>query len=184
MLGYWKRYIQVPNWFQRETNDTKSDVINCQFNLWPTWICGFFYLKRQKTTSAALSSWDRLGWESRWFHNQWIANMTEELERLRMSWNQQVFKPSGFGKIKEFWLHHFPDASKEGYGKVSYLWMVNTDEIIHCCFLEGKARVTPKKFVSIPCLELVAAVLSVKVAIFLKKTVENWLLSLNILVWQ
>ena len=26
------------------------------------------------------------------------------------------FKPNGFGKIKDFWLHHFPDASEEGYG--------------------------------------------------------------------
>ena len=36
----------------------------------------------------------------------------------------------------------------------------------------GKARVTRKKFVSIPCLELVVAVLSVKVANFLKKELK------------
>ena len=81
----------------------------------------------------------------------------------------RCFRPSGFGKIKEFWLHHFSDASEEGYGQVSYPRMVNTDDRIHRCFLAGKARVTPKKFVLMACLELVAAVLSVKVANFLKK---------------
>ena len=82
------------------------------------------------------------------------------------------FKPSGFGKIKEFWLHNFSDASEEGYGRVSYLRMVNMDERIHCCFLVGKARVTPNNFVSIPRLKLVAAVLSAKVENFLKKESE------------
>ena len=81
-------------------------------------------------------------------------------------------KPSGFGKIKKFWLRHFSDASEERYGQVRYLRMVNAVEGIHCCFLVGKARVTPKKFVSIPFLELVAAVLSVKVANFLKKEMK------------
>ena len=66
------------------------------------------------------------------------------------------FKPSGFGKIKEFWLHNFSDASELGYGQASYLRTVNMDERIHCCFLVGKARVTTKKFVSNPHLELVA----------------------------
>ena len=45
-------------------------------------------------------------------------------------------------------------------------------ERTHCCFLAGKARVTPKKFVSVPCLELIAVVLSVKVANFLKKRLK------------
>ena len=47
--------------------------------------------------------------------------------------------------------------------------MVNFLGAIHCIFIMGKARVTPKKFVSIPRLELVAATLSVKTAKFLRK---------------
>ena len=54
----------------------------------------------------------------------------------------------------------------------AYLRMVNTDERKRCCLLVGKARVTPKKFVLMPGLELVAAVLSVKVANFLKKQLK------------
>ena len=40
---------------------------------------------------------------------------------------------------------------------------------IHCSLLLGKSRVNPKEFVSIPMLELTAAVLSVKMACLLKK---------------
>ena len=47
--------------------------------------------------------------------------------------------------------------------------MVSKEDKIHCCLLIGKARVVPKKFVSIPRLQLTAATLSVKVASLLKK---------------
>ena len=36
----------------------------------------------------------------------------------------------------------------------------------------GKARITPKKFVSVPCLELTAAVLSAKCGKFIKKELQ------------
>ena len=47
--------------------------------------------------------------------------------------------------------------------------MVSKEDKIHCCLLIGKARVVPKKFVSIPRLQQTAATLSVKVASLLKK---------------
>ena len=58
---------------------------------------------------------------------------------------------------------------KQGYGQCSYIRMVDKEGQIHCSLLLGKSRVVPKKFVSIPRLELTAAVLSVKMACLLKK---------------
>ena len=81
----------------------------------------------------------------------------------------RCYKPCGFGKVNEFWIHHFSDASEEGYGQVSFIRMVNYDGVIHCNFIMGKAGVTPKKYISIPHLELVAATLSVNMAKFLRK---------------
>jgi hypothetical protein len=59
-------------------------------------------------------------------------------------------------------LHMFSDASEIGYGAVGYLRLGWTDSTNSCGFLFGKSRVTPKGMASIPRLELVAAVLSVK----------------------
>ena len=84
----------------------------------------------------------------------------------------RCYKPCGFGKVKEFWIHHFSDASEEGYGQVSFIRMVNCDGAVHCNFIMVKARVPPKKYISIPRLELVAATLSVKMAKFLSKELK------------
>ena len=62
----------------------------------------------------------------------------------------------------EFWIHHLSDASDKGYGQVSFIKMVNCVGVIHYNFIMGKARVTQKKYILIPRLELVTAMLSVK----------------------
>ena len=43
---------------------------------------------------------------------------------------------------------------------------------IHCSLLMGKSRVTPKKYVTIPRLELVPAVLSVKIAALIRRELD------------
>ena len=47
--------------------------------------------------------------------------------------------------------------------------MVNCVGAVHCNFIMGKARITPKKYISILRLELVTVTLSVKMANFIKK---------------
>ena len=71
---------------------------------------------------------------------------------------------SGFERIIDIRIHHFFDTSEHGYGQCSYIWYVNRDGLIYCSLLLGKSIVSPKKFTSIPRLELIATVLSVKVA--------------------
>ena len=80
----------------------------------------------------------------------------------------RCIKPCMFAKIVETSLHHFSDASEKGYGQCSYIRLVNDEEKIHCSFLVGKSRVTPKKFLSTSRLELTGAVLSVKMACLIK----------------
>ena len=50
--------------------------------------------------------------------------------------------------------------------------MFNVSGKIHCCLLIEKSRVTPKKYVTIPRLELVAAVLSVKIAALIRRELD------------
>ena len=78
-------------------------------------------------------------------------------------------KPKDFGKVTNCTLHHFSDASQSGYGQCSYIKLANERAQIHCCLLIGTLRVTTLKFISIPRLELKAAVLSVKTSKLLRK---------------
>ena len=66
-------------------------------------------------------------------------------------------------------LHLFSDASNKGYGQCSYLRLTYDQYKIHCSFVIGKSRVTPLKTVTIPRLELSAAVISVRVSTQLGK---------------
>ena len=64
------------------------------------------------------------------------------------------------------------DASFKGYGQCSYLRLINQDHKIHCSFVIGKARVTPLKSVTVPRLELTAAVVSVRVSKQLRRELD------------
>ena len=87
----------------------------------------------------------------------------EELPRLEDFSCIRSLVPEEFGDVVHASLHHFGDASEAAYGTASYLRLVNGDGRIHCSFLLGKSRLAPLKSVTIPRLELMAAVLAVKV---------------------
>ena len=91
---------------------------------------------------------------------------------LEMIEFKRCIKPGGFGKIVHISLHRLSDASELGYGESSYLRLVDEYRHIHCTLMMAKTRVTPRKFVSIPRLELVAAVLAVKISALIKKELE------------
>ena len=91
------------------------------------------------------------------------------LERLDVP---RSFKPKEFGKVVSVQLHSMSDASTTGYGQCSYLRLKDENGKVYTSFVMGKARVTPRKSVSIPRLELAAATTSVKVAGTLKEELE------------
>ncbi|XP_072172027.1 uncharacterized protein [Diadema setosum] len=73
----------------------------------------------------------------------------------------RCLKPERFQEIESALLHHFCDASEVGYAAVSYLRLTSKSGAVHCAFVLGKTRLAPMKVVSIPRLELMAAVLAV-----------------------
>ncbi len=95
--------------------------------------------------------------QERW--NRWLT----DLEKVADFQVNRCVKPEGFGKITCAQLHHFSDASESGYGTATYLRIQNVKEMVHVAFLFGKARVAPLKAVTIPRLELTAAVVAVRV---------------------
>lgn len=103
--------------------------------------------------------------QQQWF--KWLRDL-EEVARFKID---RCLKPANFGRSIHGQLHHFSDASESGYGTVTYL-RVENDSQIHVSFLQGKARVTPLKPVTIPRLELTAAVLAVRVDKMFRKELE------------
>ena len=65
-------------------------------------------------------------------------------------------------------LHIFSDASELAYGASSYIRLIDRSaEKVSVTLALGKSKVAPKKYVSIPRLELQAATLAVKCSDFL-----------------
>ena len=77
-------------------------------------------------------------------------------------------KPPSFGPPTKAEVHSFSDASDNGLGQVSYLRLVNAADEVHVSFLMAKSRVAPLKAISIPRMELTAAVISTNVTNMLK----------------
>ncbi|XP_028413601.1 uncharacterized protein LOC114536441 [Dendronephthya gigantea] len=106
------------------------------------------------------ADWDELVSEEirpRW--EKWRADL-KDLEKME---TRRCLKPPSFGEIKSTEIHSFADASQSAVGQVSYMRLVNDKDQVHVSFLTAKARVAPLKLVSIPRLELTAAVISVNV---------------------
>ena len=117
---------------------------------------------------------DGVGWDDevpedvrpRW--EKWRSELPA-LEKLKIA---RCHKPEEFDEIKHTELHHFSDACQNGYGQCTYLQLVNAKNRIHCSLVMGKSRVTPLKPVTIPRLELTAALVSSKISYMLRKELE------------
>ena len=117
---------------------------------------------------------DGVGWDDkvpedirpRW--ERWRSELPA-LEKLKVP---RCHKPNEYKEIKTVELHHFSDASQNGYGQCSYLRLTDSNDRICCSLVMGKSRVTPLKPVTIPRLELTAAVVASKIGCVLRKELE------------
>ncbi|XP_028418887.1 uncharacterized protein LOC114544440 [Dendronephthya gigantea] len=87
-------------------------------------------------------------------------------------------------------VHTFADASKVAYGAVSYLRVENPNGEIRTHMIASKTRVAPLKPVSIPRLELLAAVLGLRLTLAIARALNLsisdarfWCDSMNVLLW-
>ena len=87
-------------------------------------------------------------------------------------------------------LHTFSDASEEAYGAVSYIRYQYSSGAISLCFVAAKARVTPLSSISIPHLELMGAVMGLRLTTAISPVLDVeisqvvlWTDSMNVLWW-
>ena len=87
---------------------------------------------------------------------KWLSEV-EQLSQLKIPTHHILFSSSNSAE-----LYMFSDASEKAFGAVAYL-LYEIDNDIKCSFLASKTRVAPlKPMLSIPRLELQAAILSVR----------------------
>ena len=146
-----------------QTPDTRRGILSTVSSLYdPLGMAAPFVLigKMIVQQSCHLKlSWDELvpddlcdKWES------WMRELSI-LDGYRL---ERCFKPEGFVEVESAQLHHFADASQVSYGCVSYLRLVDVNQCVHCTFVFGKAQVVPLKQLTIPRMELTAAVVAAK----------------------
>lgn len=73
-------------------------------------------------------------------------------------------------------LHSFADASTKAFAAVVYLRVVLKDRSVTISLLVAKSKVAPLKTISLPRLELSAAVLLTRLIQFVRNSIENTLL--------
>ena len=59
-------------------------------------------------------------------------------------------------------LHPFSDAPGGAYGAISHLRLVNKCRKVHCLFVLGSSHFTPASVTTVPWLELLAVILSLR----------------------
>lgn len=133
--------------------------------------------KRQTSWDENLVESDKVAWSN------WLSRL-EGLHDLRV---KRCIKPQNFRQISACEIHHFVDASEMAYGAVSYIRMMDTAGRIHCSFLKGKAHLTPLKGVTVPRLELMAAVTGVRMSALItdaiKAQLERWSEDIKEIFW-
>ncbi|XP_055615247.1 uncharacterized protein LOC129761547 [Toxorhynchites rutilus septentrionalis] len=99
----------------------------------------------------------------------------------------RTLTPTGAGTVVQ--MHTFVDASESGFAAVVYLRFENHDTV-ECALVSAKTRVAPLKFLSIPRSELQAAVIGVRLADTISKSLSIavsrrifWSDSKDVLCW-
>lgn len=113
-----------------------------------------------------------------WLNGFSELNGVKVSRRLHFSGDQQLSS-----------LHTFVDASEEAYAAVVFV-RHETAECVTLHFVSGKTRVAPIKSLSIPRLELMAAILGLRLTAVVTRTlnlsmgdVTYWSDSQNVLSW-
>ena len=100
--------------------------------------------------------------------NEWI----QDIKTISTVLIQRCFIPRDIGQITSTELHCFADASEIGYGSVAYLRLVNTIGATHRAFVMGKSHLVPLKSITIPRLELSAAVIATRLQVQIKRELD------------
>lgn len=117
----------------------------------------------------------------------WDVAIRDEILKLWENWTSKLADLGQFELDRKYWpteldergnvecaLHFFADASERAFAAVAYIRAVSESGRIHCSFVTSKSRVAPisSKCLTLPRLELEAAVLAVRLYHTLKRELD------------
>ncbi|XP_070518846.1 uncharacterized protein [Cardiocondyla obscurior] len=118
------------------------------------------------------------------------STMKQYFSSLKQIANITVPRWTQFAQGEEIQLHGFSDASEQAYGAVIYLRVITKEGRIIVSLLASKTRVAPIKQLSIPRLELQAAILLARLTVATRRArtlaqvpVQCWCDSSIVLAW-
>ncbi|XP_045772389.1 uncharacterized protein LOC123872262 [Maniola jurtina] len=139
---------------------------------------------KREVMSAVMSTFDPLGFATPVLIQG--KKLIQDIWRTKIDWDEKIHEDQVKSWLKyleevstltelkiarcispysqEGELHTFTDASEEAYAATVYWRTIGTDGKIHVTLIAGKARVAPTKPISIPRLELQAALLGTRLA--------------------
>ena len=82
---------------------------------------------------------------------------------------QRCIQPRVQSGQREMQWHHFADASKTAYGACSYLRVVDDEGMVAVHLMMAKSRVAPIASMTVPRLELMAAVIAARLSVILDR---------------
>ncbi|KAJ8706805.1 hypothetical protein PYW07_012883 [Mythimna separata] len=165
---------------------------------------------KREVTSAVMSTFDPMGFatpvliqgkkliQDIWRTKiDWDEEINEQQKETWLNYLEEVSKLARLNiprcispRSRRGQLHTFTDASEEAYSAVVYWRTVEPGGKVHISMIAGKARVTPTKPVSIPRLELQAALLGSRLAATIEEESEleiskkvYWTDSSTVLQW-
>uniref|UniRef100_A0A8W8P1X9 CCHC-type domain-containing protein n=1 Tax=Magallana gigas TaxID=29159 RepID=A0A8W8P1X9_MAGGI len=116
---------------------------------------------------------------------KWFRELTE----LSLIEVPRCLRPSN-GEIISTYLHTFVDASQDAYGAVVYQRCIYDNGSVSVRFVTAKSKVAPLTAVSIPRMELMGAVLGLRLTLSVTSALEMngdqctfWTDSMNVLCW-
>ncbi|XP_065886666.1 uncharacterized protein [Dysidea avara] len=109
--------------------------------------------------------------------DRWIGILADLFELPKLTVPRPYFTPSN-QRYNTCNMYVFSDASTKAYGTVVYLCQQG-----EVCLVMSKSRVAPTKTVTLPKLELMAAVMASRLANFVKSSLHSYNLSTNTHLW-
>ncbi|GBM67662.1 hypothetical protein AVEN_226030-1 [Araneus ventricosus] len=164
LLRKWRTNSKQLNllWQQEESKRFILSVVGRIFD--PIGILGPFVIKLKcllQDLSTLGVDWDsELPPKLRHKWQQWSSE-AEDLTEIRIP---RYYLGELDQEISIFEIHCFSDASKTAYGTILYLRFVTRNNEIETSFICSKSRVAPLKSLTLPRLELTAALLSARLA--------------------